>query len=39
LFPIDQPIGPSISGLVQLGTSTWTYEGWKGSVNTHSTIE
>ena len=32
LFPSDPPTGTSISELVRLGTSTWTYEGWKGQV-------
>ena len=32
LFPADQPTGTSVSTLVRLGTSTWTYEGWQGQV-------
>ena len=32
LFPSDPPTGTSISELVRLGTSTWTYEGWQGQV-------
>ena len=32
LFPSAPPTGTSISELVRLGTSTWTYEGWKGQV-------
>ena len=32
LFPSDPPTGISISELVRLGTSTWTYEGWQGQV-------
>ena len=32
LFPADQPTGISVSALVRLGTSTWTYEGWQGQV-------
>ena len=32
LFPSDPPTGTSISALVRLGTSTWTYEGWQGQV-------